>query len=405
MLTLKITPFHARTSALMEGNQWRRWAGFTVASAYELVHDREQLAIRNACALIDVSPLFKYHVRGPDAGAFLDRLVTRDLSKMEVGHVTYTPWCDSRGKVIDDGTIAKLPDGLYRLTAAESNWRWLHDNAPGFDVEIEDVSDEIAALALQGPRSRDLLETLTGADLAGLKYHRFTHVDLLGHPTMVSRTGYTGDLGYEIWIEAPRATSGDRSRALEVWDALTAAGRAFGLHPAGIWAMDVCRIEAGLIMLDVDYTPAPRAFTDGQKSSPYEIGLGWAVHLQKPRFVGKKALQAEKQGGSALHLVGLEIDHLAFARAHAELGLTTPYPFVPWRAVTPLLRGGEQVGYATCGTWSPTVKRYIALGQVAPSAAEIGATLTIDLMVDRARRPFEARVVPLPFFNPARKRS
>lgn len=397
MQNLKVTPFHPRTSALMEGNQWRRWAGFTVASCYEMVPDREMLAIRNACALIDISPLFKYHVRGPDAAAFLDRLVTRDLSKMEEGHITYTPWCDSRGKVVDDGTIAKLPGGLYRLTAAESNWRWLQDNAPGLEVELEDVSESFAALALQGPTSRALLEKLTGADLSGVKYHRFTHVDLLGHPTMVSRTGYTGDLGYELWIEA--------DRALAVWDALTSAGRAYGLHPAGIWAMDVCRIEAGLIMLDVDYTPAPRAFTDAQASSPYEIGLGWAVHLQKPRFVGKKALQREKQAGSALTLVGLEIDHLAFARAHAALGLTTPYPFIPWRAVTPLLRDGDQIGYATCGTWSPTVKKYIALGQIAPTAAEPGAVLSIELMVDRARRPFEARVVPLPFFNPARKRA
>ena len=397
MLTLKTTPFHPRTSALMEGNQWRRWAGFTVASAYELVPDREMLAIRNACALIDISPLFKYHVRGPDAAPFLDRLVTRDLSKMTEGQITYTPWCDSRGKVVDDGTIAKLPGGLYRLTAAESNLRWLQDNAPGFDVSIEDMSDSIAALALQGPRSRAVLEAISGADLSGVGYHRFTHIDIGGQPTMVSRTGYTGDLGYEIWMP--------RERSLDVWDAISEAGRAHGLHPAGIWAMDVCRIEAGLIMLDVDYTPAPKAFTEAQSSSPYEIGLGWAVHLQKPRFVGKKALLREKQAGSALSLVGLEIDHLAFSRAHAELGLTTAYPFIPWRAVTPLFRDGEQIGYATCGTWSPTIKRYIALAQVAPSAAQMGAVLTIDLLIDRGRRPFDAKVVPLPFFNPARKRA
>src|SRR6185436_7173274 len=164
----KTTPFHARTSALMQGNQWRRWAGYTVASAYELTPDREHLAIRNACALIDVSPLFKYHISGPDALAFLDRLVTRDLGKMAVGHMTYTPWCDARGKVVDDGSIAKLSETLYRLTAAESNLRWLLDNAPGFDVEIEDVSDALGALSLQGPRSRALLESLTGADLGGV---------------------------------------------------------------------------------------------------------------------------------------------------------------------------------------------------------------------------------------------
>src|SRR4051812_18034780 len=166
MLTLKTSPFHARTSALMQGNQWRRWAGHTVASAYELTPDREQMAIRHACALIDVSPLFKYEVRGPDALAFLDRLVTRDLRKMAVGHMSYTPWCDSRGKVVDDGTLAKLSDTRYRLTAAESNWRWLHDNAAGFSVEIEDVSDALGALSLQGPHSRALLERLTGGDLS-----------------------------------------------------------------------------------------------------------------------------------------------------------------------------------------------------------------------------------------------
>lgn len=397
MLSLKTTPFHARTSALMQGNQWRRWAGCSVASAYELTPDREYLAIRNACVLIDVSPLFKYHVRGPDAQRFLDRLVTRDLSKMAVGHITYTPWCTSRGKVVDDGTIAKLSDSLFRLTAAESNWRWLHDNSAGFQVELEDVSDELASLALQGPKSRALLERLSGADLSGVKYHRFTHVDLAGASTMVSRTGYTGDLGYEIWVP--------KERALATWDALTEAGQAHGLQPCGIWAMDVARIEAGLVMLDVDYTPAPRAFTDAQASSPFELGLGWAVHLGKGNFVGKKALAEEKQRGSPLAFVGLEIDHVAFDRAHDRLGLTTPYPFTPWRGIVPVHQGRDQVGYATCGTWSPTLKRYIALAQVAPAVSAPGSTLSIDLMVDRSRVPFTATVTPTPFFNPERKRA
>jgi aminomethyltransferase len=401
MLNLKTTPFHARTAALMQGNQWRRWAGHSVASAYELTPDRETLAIRNACVLIDVSPLFKYHVRGPDSARFLNRLVTRDLAKMEVGHMTYTPWCDARGKVVDDGTIAKLDENLFRLTAAESNTRWLHDSAQGFDVAIEDVSDELGALSLQGPAARALLESLTGAVLGGVKYHRFTHVDLLGEPTMVSRTGYTGDLGYELWI--PRA------RALAAWDALVEAGRSFALQPAGIWAMDVSRIEAGLIMLDVDYTPAPKALTEAQASSPFELGLGWAVHFAKGNFAGRKALLEEKRRGSALALVGLEIDHVAYARAHETIGLTTPLPFTPWRAVTPVFRGRdastEQVGYATCGTWSSTVKKYLALAQVSPAAAAIGTELSIDLMVDRRRESFAATVARLPFFNPERKRA
>jgi aminomethyltransferase len=397
MLNLKTTPFHERTAALMQGNQWRRWAGHTVASAYELTPDRETMAIRNACVLIDVSPLFKYEVRGPGARAYLNRLVTRDVSRMEVGHMTYTPWCNARGKVIDDGTIAQLGDDVFRLTAAESNVRWLHENAPGFQVEIEDVSDELGALSLQGPRSRALLEGLTGADLAGVKYHRFTRVNLLGEPTVVSRTGYTGDLGYEIWI--PKA------RALAAWDAIVEAGRAHALQPAGIWAMDVSRIEAGLIMLDVDYTPASKAMADVQASSPFEIGLGWAVHFAKGNFVGRRALLEEKQRGPALALVGLEIDHIALTAAHTAIGLTTPLPFIPWREVVPVFQGSEQVGYITCATWSPTVKKYLALAQVSPAAAGVGTALTLDLMVDRRRLRFAATVAALPFFNPARKRA
>jgi aminomethyltransferase len=397
MLNLKTTPFHERTAALMQGHQWRRWAGHVVASAYELTPDRETMAIRNACGLIDVSPLFKYHVRGPDAGRFLDRLVTRDIAAMEVGHMTYTPWCNARGKVVDDGTIAQLGANSYRLTAAESNLRWLLDNAPGLDVDIEEVSDEIGALSLQGPKSRALLEGLTGADLSRVKYHRFTHVSLLGEPTMVSRTGYTGDLGYEIWI--PRA------RALAAWDAIVEAGRSFALQPAGIWAMDVCRIEAGLIMLDVDYTPAQKALAEIQASSPFELGLGWAVHFAKGNFVGRKALLDEKRRGPALALVGLQIDHGAYEQAHEAMGLTTPLPFIPWRAITPVFHEAEQVGYATCGTWSPTVKKYLALAQVSPASASPGTALSIDLMVDRRRRSFAATVARLPFFNPERKRA
>lgn len=400
-MRLKTTPFHARTSALMQGNDWRRWAGHSVASCYELTPDREGMAIRNSCALIDVSPLFKYSVRGKDAAAFLDRLVTRDTSKMETGHMTYTPWCDARGKVVDDGTIAKLGDHDYRLTSAESNWRWLHDNAIGYDLTIDDVSDELGALSLQGPKSRALLERIAGVDLAPVKYHRFTHVKLLGEDTMVSRTGYTGDLGYEIWIP--------KQRALAVWDLLVEAGRSFALQPCGIWAMDVSRIEAGLIMLDVDYTPATKALTDSVASSPFELGLGWAVNFAKPVFNGKKALLEEKRRGPSLSLVGLEIDHVAWMEAHEARGLTTQMPFIPWRAVTPVYSGEgadrHQVGYATCGTWSPTVKKYLALAQVSPAKSQPGEELSMDLMVDRTRAPFKATVAKLPFFNPERKRA
>jgi aminomethyltransferase len=395
---LKQTPFHSRVAALMQANQWRRWSGYTVASAYEMTHDREYLAIRNACVLIDVSPLCKYQITGDDSLRFLNRLVTRDVSKCSVGGMLYTPWCDSHGKIIDDGTIAHLGPNHYRLTSAEPNLRWLDDNAIGMRVQIEDVSEEIAAVALQGPRSRELLMTLTDAPLGDLKYYRFVNAVIAETPVMISRTGYTGDLGFEIWLPA------DPPGAERVWDALVAAGRLFALQPAGIWALDVARIEAGLIMLDIDYTPANKAMTAAQTSTPLELGLEWAVSWNKGAFVGRKALAAEKQAGSTTTLVGLEIDHLEFERQHHALGLTVPYPFLAWRAVIPLYSQGEQVGYATSGVWSPTLKKYIALGHLQPAYAAPGSTVTIDLDIDRFRRPFSAKVAKLPFFNPGRKR-
>jgi aminomethyltransferase len=395
---LKKTPFHSRAAALMQAEQWRRWAGYTVASAYEMTHDREYLAIRNACVLIDVSPLCKYQISGADSLRFLNRLVTRDVSKCPIGGMVYTPWCDSAGKVIDDGTIARLGEDRYRLTSAEPNLRWLEDNALGMQVQIEDVTEQIAALALQGPRSRELLMTLVDAPLGGLKYYRFVDATIAGVPVMISRTGYTGDLGFELWLDAERAG------AERVWDALIAAGHNFALQPAGIWALDVARVEAGLIMLDVDYTPANKAMIEAQTSTPLELGLDWAVNWGKGSFVGRKALLAEKQRGATTTLMGLEIDHIEFERQHHAMGLPVPYPFLAWRAVIPLHAGSEQVGYATSGVWSPTLKKYIALGHLQPQYAAPGSVVTIDLDIDRFRRPFNAKVTRLPFFNPPRKK-
>lgn len=393
---LKKTPFHSRTATLMQANQWRRWAGYTVASSYEMTHDREYYALRNACVLIDITPLCKYKIEGSDALPFLNRLVTRDVSKCAVGSMIYTPWCDSRGKIIDDGTIAHLGENLYRLTSAEPNYRWLQDNAVGYDVTIEDVSEQIGALSLQGPRSRDLLMTLTDAPLGPVKYYDFVHGKIAGVEVMISRTGYTGDLGYELWMDAAKAE--------KVWDALIETGHKFGLQPAGIWALDVSRIEAGLIMLDIDYTPANKAMHDCQTSTPLELSLNWAISWKKGNFVGRKALAAEKQNGSTIKLVGLEIDHKEYERQHHELGLPVPYPFIAWREVIPLHADGVQVGYATSGVWSPLLKKYIALGHVKPPHCEPGSTITIELNIDRYRRPFNAKVTSLPFFSPPRKK-
>jgi aminomethyltransferase len=389
-LRLKTTPFHQRTEALMQANQWRRWGGYSVASSYEMTHDREYLAMRNACALLDVSALYKYKITGPDAHAYLNRLVTRDLSQMQPGGMAYTPWCDSRGKVVDDGTICRLDEGTFRLTAADPNYHWLEENAAGFAVIIEDISEELGTLALQGPCSRDVLAEVFGEAVRELAFYGIMHLE---NDLQISRTGYSGDLGYEIWVPT--------ARALEIWDRIVEVGKRYALQPAGIWALDVARIEAGLIMLDVDYTPANKATTPAQASSPYELGLGWAVHLNKPHFVGKKALQKEKLEGSSLTLVGLEIDHHGLAREHEKIGLPVHFPFVPWREIVPLFNDQGQVGYATCGSWSPTLKKYLALAQIKPGSGE---DLKIDVMVDRYRMTFQAKVQKLPFFNPPRKR-
>ena len=395
-MLLRTTPFHARTAPLVRAQTWRRWAGHQVASAYDPHPDREYAAVRNAAALFDVSPLHKYLVSGPDAARLLDRVVTRDVMQCAVGQVLYTPWCDARGKVVDDGTVSRLRDDAFRLTSAEPNLRWLRLNARGMRVDIEDASDRVGALALQGPLSAAILGQLT-ADVAALRYFRVTRTSIRGVPVEVSRTGYTGDLGYEIWVEEPRA--------VEVWDALMAVGRNYGIVPAGIWALDIARIEAGLIMLDVDYFSAHAAVIDDQLSSPYELNLGWAVSDAKGPFNGPRALRAEKARGSSWAFVGLEIDWVAFEALHQERGLAPHVPNIAWRASAPLLASGSQVGYATSGTWSPLLKKYVALGHVDARHAAPGTELEIELTVEHRRKRARVTVRKLPFFDPPRKKA
>src|SRR5258708_33597252 len=233
---LRPTPFHTRTAALMQGAAWRRWAGYMVASSYELSHEREYYAVRNSAALFDVSPLYKYHVSGPDASRLLDRVVTRTVGAAKVGQVLYTTWCDSAGKVIDDGTVSRLDDQLFRVTAADPNFRWLGDNSRQLDVTIDDMSERLGALALQGPNARIILEQATQSDLSSLKYFPLTRSSIRGTPVTITRTGYTGDLGFEIWVDA--------SAAISVWDALIESGTPYGITPAGMLALDMARVQA-----------------------------------------------------------------------------------------------------------------------------------------------------------------
>jgi aminomethyltransferase len=391
------TPFHSRTAPLIRAQTWRRWAGHQVASAYDPHPDREYAAIRNSAALLDVSPLYKYLITGRDAARLLDRMVTRDVMKCAVGQVLYTPWCDVHGKVLDDGTISRLDEGTYRLTSAEPNVRWLRLNSHGLDVSIEDVSAKLGALALQGPSSRAILQQVSNADFDTLKYFRLVQTTVRDVPVTISRTGYTGDLGYEIWVPA--------AKAVAVWDALVEAGTPYGITPAGIWALDIARIEAGLIMLDVDYFSAHHALIEDQKSTPYEINLGWTVSDTKGPFNGQRALREDKRHGPAWSFVGLEVDWVSFERLHQERGLAPHVPNIAWRASAPIYRSGKQVGYATSGTWSPLLKKYLVLGHVDADHGAAGTEVELEMTVEHRRKRPGATLRKLPFFDPPRKKA
>ena len=351
------TAFHERTFPLCESLNYREWSGYYAVSSYEPHHEHEYNAIRNATALIDISPLFKYRLTGKDATRLVDRVITRDMRKVSVGQVIYTPWCDESGKVIDDGTVSRLEENTYRWTAADPSLRWFTQNATGLDVQIEDISESVAALALQGPTSARLLQAIVkDANLETLKYFRVTSGTIAGLSVDISRTGYTGDLGYEIWVPA--------EQALQVWDALVTAGRAFDIHAAGMLALDVARIEAGLLLIDVDFNSSKKALIEEQKYSPYEMGLGRLVHLEKNRFVGQAALVAEQKRGHAREIIGLEIDWPEVESLYEAVGLPPAVSPIASRVAVPVFHEGRQVGKATSSTWSPTLKKMIALATV-----------------------------------------
>jgi aminomethyltransferase len=386
---------HARTFPLCESLNYREWSGFYAVSSYEAHHEHEYNAIRNASALIDVSPLYKYRLSGRDAAKLVDRVITRDGFALAVGQVYYTPWCDEHGKVIDDGTVTRLSEDSYRWTAADPSLRWFTQNAIGLDVSIEDISEQVAALALQGPTSGRLLDAVADADIRGLKYFRMTRGTIAGVPVEISRTGYTGDLGYEIWMPWDAAVA--------VWDALMAGGRAFDIHAAGMLALDVARVEAGLLLIEVDFFSSKKALIESQKYSPFEMGLGRLVRLDTRPFVGRAALVEERRRGISQQIVGLDISWPAIEALYDKLGLAPQIAAAASRVAVPVYHGGRQVGRATTTTWSPVLKKLIALATVAAPHYREGAVLEIEVTVEAVRHRVPATVVKTPFFNPARK--
>ena len=389
------TAFHERTFPLCHSLSYREWSGYYTVSVYEVHHEHEYNAIRNAAALIDISPLYKYLITGKDATKLVNRVITRDIRKVSVGQVIYCCWCDEQGKVIDDGTITRLEENKYRWTAADPSLRWFRQNGANMDVQVEDISEKVAALALQGPTSGKLLKAVAEADIANLKYFRMTHGKIAGVPVDISRTGYTGDLGYEIWLPW--------NDAVKVWDAVMEIGKGFDIHAAGMLALDVARVEAGLLLIEVDYTSSKKALIASQNYSPYELGFGKMVHLNKENFIGKAALEKDQKQGVARQFVGLEIDWTEVEARYEKFGLTPAAPSQASRVAVPVYCGEKQVGKATSTTWSPVLKKMIALASIETSHSKLGTRLQMEITIEAIRQKVTARIVKTPFFNPARK--
>ena len=392
------TPFHARTSKHCTSMRWKEWAGYFAVCSYDTCHEREYYALRHGVGMIDVTPLFKYDVRGPDAGRFLARVTVRDMTKLRLGRVSYCCWCDDQGKVIDDGTVTRMGRDWFRVTSAEPSWAWFHRFSGGFDVAIEDVSTQVAALSLQGPTSRGLLMACCGEKIGKLKFFRMMRTQMGGFEAIVTRTGYTGDLGYEIWVA--------QSDALALWDLLIKEGAAFGLEPCGLDAMDVTRIEAGFVMNGVDYFSAHHCLLESRKSNPYEMGLGWTVQLDRAPFNGQKALLDAKNQPAQWVFAGLEVVWDDYEELCASYGLPPQVSSAAWRDGVPIYASGNrQIGYATCGAWSPILKKSLALATVKADYGGLGSTVHMEVTVEYTRHKVRAKVVPTPFYNPPRKRS
>jgi len=390
------TPFHPRTAALNTSYLWKDWSGFYAVRSFGTYLEREYHAFRQTAGVIDVTPLFKYDIRGPDAAAFLARILVKDASRLGHGRVAYCCWCDERGKVVDDGTVWRFDDTRFRLTAAEPCYFWLERFSRGYDVSVADVTAAVGALSLQGPRSRDILESVAGG-VAGLEFFRLAETWVAGLDAVVTRTGYTGDLGYEVWVSS--------DDALELWDALLEAGRPYGLLPCGLDAMDVTRVEAGFLMNGVDYFSAHHCLIESRKSTPYELALGWTVNLDREPFNGQAALRREKQAGPIRHFVGLSLDWDEYESLFEAHGLPPSVPPGAWRDPRPVYEpGGRQVGQATSGAWSPVLKQNLALATVDRGFHKLGTELKLEVTAEYERKTVTATVTRKPFFEPQRKR-
>ncbi len=396
---IRTTPFHERTSALNETGLWSHWSGHLAADRYQMSDKFEYFAVRTGAGIFDSSPLHKYRIHGPDAERFLAGVLARDIRTCEPGRAQYTVWCDDRGFVIEDGVILRLAGDDYLLTAAEPNLAWFSDLIGRDDVRIEEVSHDLGVLAVQGPRSRDLVARLVPA-AATLPYFGLTTGEIAGSPVTVSRTGYSGDLGFEIWIK-----TGD---ALRVWDTIWDSVGGHRVLPFGLAALYMLRIEAGLLLLDVDFSSSRFAWTDEDRSTPFELGLGWMFRdlIGDDRaFIGRRALERElADGSSRWRLTGLVLDWQDYDRVYSGAGLIPPKNHAPVQEELFVYDDAvQQVGYATSFMYSPMLQRHIAMARVRPELARPGSPVRLEVDVNHRYEYVTARTARLPLYNPPRK--
>lgn len=380
------SPFHPRQAELDRLNRWHDWKGYSTADGF---YDEtlEYFSVRNSTGVFDITPMTKYRITGRDSLDYIDRLVTRDMRKIRPGRVAYAVWCDDGGQVIDDGTIFHLRDGEYRLCSQERHMSWLIAAAIGMDVSIVDETHDVAGLAVQGPTSCSVLREMGIDGVDQLKPFGLTHVDFDGAELMVSRTGFTGDLGYELWISP--------DKALSLWDALFDAGKLYGIRAIGTEALEQARIEAGFIAAYTDFLPANVTVRSGRSRSPFELGLDWLVDFKKPNFNGRRALAEEKRRGPAWNLVKLDIEGNKPAHhSYIYAGST---------------RRKKEIGFITSATWSPVCKQNVAIGTVRAPHGRTGDKLRVEIYYQRemhwSRVMAEATVVDKPFWDPPRRRA
>jgi aminomethyltransferase len=397
---LRRSPFHDRVAAANQTSLWSHWAGHLVVDRYQMSEKFEYVAIRNAAGAFDSSPLYKYRITGPDAEDFLGGVLARDVRRCRPGQAQYTIWCDDRGFVVEDGVLLRHAANDFLLTAAEPNLAWFADQAgPRDEVVIADESDDWAVLSLQGPRARLLLEALDPV-IGRLAYFGHRKAKIAGHKVHVSRTGYTGDLGYEVWCRA-----GD---ALAVWDAVWEATRGHGVLPIGMQALYMTRIEAGLLLLDVDFASSRFAWTDADRATPHELGLGWmlrGIEADDRAFIGGAAIRREiADRSSRFRTTGIVVDYHDWNRLHDEGGLVPPMDHTPVQEEMFLYDdAGEQVGFATSFMYSPVLQRHIGIARVPVESAAPGSRVNLEIPINHRYVHVAAQTARLPHFNPQRK--